>query len=73
MNPVRFNINEPVSLLQEQNIGYNLCPGIAFEGITRKSDCSEKLRPLSDIFTNIGVFLIHRSFACYKSHHTAGA
>ena len=41
MNPVRLNIYEPVSLLQKQNIGYDLCPGIAFEGVIRKSDCSE--------------------------------
>ena len=73
MNPIRLNIYEPVSLLQKQNIGYNLCSGIAFEGVIRKSDCSEKLRPLCDIFTHIGVFLVHSSFACHKSHHTAGS
>ena len=73
MNPVRLNIYESVSLLQEQNIGYNLCPGIAFESVIREPDCSEKLRPLCDIFTHIGVFLVHSSFACHESHHTAGA
>ena len=73
MNPIRLNIYEPVSLLQKQNIGYNLCSGIAFEGVIRKSDCSEKLRPLCDIFSDIGVFLVHSSFACHKSHHTAGS
>lgn len=59
--------------LDRYSFGYDLCPGIAFEGVIRKSDCSEKLRPLCDIFADIGVFLVHSSFTCHKSHHTAGA
>ena len=60
--PFGFNINQPVTLLEEDNIRSDFCTGSGLEGIIRQTDCSEKVSSLRDILTDSRVLLIHRSF-----------
>ena len=59
MYPVGFNLNGTVTLLQEDDVGDNICTGIRFEGVIRQSNCTEQLRPLRDILANFGGLLVH--------------
>ena len=73
MHPVRFNIHDPVALLQKKNVGRNLCPGIRFKCSIGKSYSTHKVCPLRKILTDFLTLLIHRSLTCNKRHNAAGA
>ena len=72
MHPVRLNIHNPVTLLEKQNIRSDFRSGILLKCGIRQSDCSQKLRPLCQIFSDFRTFLIHRSLACDKGNHATG-
>lgn len=71
MNPVRFNLSRTVTLLQENDVGHDLCSGVCLESIVRQADSTEQFRPLSDILTDFGRLLIHRVSARHESDNAA--
>ena len=60
--PFGFNVDQTVTLLEEDNIRSDLCTSSSLKGIIRQANRSEKISSLRDILTNSGVLLIHRSF-----------
>ncbi len=58
--PIGFYFNGAVTLLQKQNVRYNLCARIYLKSIVGQSDRTEQFGSLCDIFADIGRFLIHR-------------
>ena len=72
-NPIRLNIYDPVTLLQDQNIRSHLRAGIAFKGVVRQSDGTEQLGSLCDIPAHLRALLIHCAFGSDKAHHAAGS
>ena len=69
--PVRYNIQRAVPLLQEDNVGYDLGPGVLFESVIGQTDGSQQLRPLRQIPAHRGIFGIHRIAAGNESNYTA--
>ena len=60
--PFGFNVDQPVTLLEEDNIRSDLRTGSSLKGIVRQTDCSEKVSSLRDILTDSRVLLVHCSF-----------
>ena len=56
--PLRLNVNQPVALLEEDNVRCDLRAGSSLEGVVRQPDRTEKVRSLRDILSDIGVFLV---------------
>ena len=71
MYPLRLKVDNAVTLLQNQNVRNNFRSGIALKGIVRQSNCAKQIRSLCDIFSDSGIFLIHRAFAGNQRHNTA--
>ena len=69
--PLRFDVDDPVPLLQDENVRHDLCSGIALEGVIRQTDSADEVSSLGNILADGGVFLVHRTFACDQCHHTA--
>ena len=61
MHPIGFDVNQAVSLLEEDNIRCDLCAGSGLEGIIRQPDSAEQVGSLRDILSDIGIFLIQRT------------
>ena len=61
VHPFGFNVDQPVTLLEEENVRCDLRTGSGLEGIVRQPDSTEEVRSLGDIFSDIGILLIHRS------------
>ena len=71
MHPIRLNIYQTVTLLQDKNIRNNFRSGITLKGVVRQTNCTEQVSSLCDILTDCGVFLIHCAFARYECHNAA--
>ena len=71
MHPVRFDIHQPVTLLEKKNVGRYFCSGILLKGCIGKSHRSHKLRPLREVLSHLWRLLIHRPLACNKCYDTA--
>ena len=69
--PLRFDVDDPVPLLQDENVRYDLCSGVALKGVVRQTDSTKQVGSLSNILSDSGVFLIHRAFACDQCHYAA--
>ena len=61
MYPFGFNVDQPVALLEEEDVRCDLCAGSGLEGIVRQPDSTEKVSSLGNILSDIGVFLIQRT------------
>ena len=72
MHPIRFQIQRPFTLLQEQNIRNHLRTGVGFEGGVGKPDSAQQLRSLGKVLPNIGVLGIQGIAAGDKGHNAAG-
>ena len=59
--PIRFNVNDTVTLLENENIGNDLGSCVALKSVVRQTDRSEKLRALCDILPHGRTFFIHRT------------
>ena len=70
--PVRHNVDVVVTLLEEDDVGHNLCTGICLKRIVGQTNSSQQLGPLSDILSGIHVLGIHSVSACHKSDQTTG-
>ena len=73
MHPIRLNIYEGISLLQEQNIGRDLRAGSALERVVGQTDGTQQIGPLSDVLAYRRIFLVQGAFAGDKGHDTARA
>ena len=73
LSPVRRDVDGPVPLLQEQDVGDHLGPGIGFEGVVWQPDGPQQLGPLSQIPAHGGILGVHCVAGGYKGHHAAGA
>ena len=71
MHPVRLNIYNAVTLLQDENIRNDFRSGVALKGVIRQTDSAEQVGSLCDILSDCGIFLVHRSFARNKCHNAA--
>ena len=61
MHPIGLNVHQSVTLLEEDNVRCNLCAGSGSESVVGQPDCTEEVRSLRDILSNIGIFLIQRT------------
>src|SRR5699024_8364312 len=52
MYPIGFNLHRSVSLLQEDDVGYDFGSRIGLERIVRQTNSAQKLRPLCNIFAD---------------------
>ena len=73
MYPIRLQVGHTAALLQEQNVGSDLCTRSGLERIIGQSDGTEKVRPLGNVLSHRGIFLVHGAFAGNEGHHAAGA
>ena len=73
MYPVGLNLDRAVTLLQEYDVGHDLCSGVCLESIVRQADSTEQFSPLSDILTDFGRLLIHRVAGCDERDNSAGS
>ena len=73
MYPIRLQVGHTTSLLQEQNVGSDLCTRSGLERIIGQSNGTEKVRPLGNVLSHRGIFLVHGALACNEGHHAAGA
>ena len=71
MHPVRLNIYNAVTLLQDENIRNDFRSGVALKGVIRQTDSAEQVGSLCDILSDCGIFLVHRPFARNKCHNAA--
>ena len=69
--PLRFDVDDPVPLLQDENVRYDLCSSVALKGVVRQTDSTKQIGSLSNILSDSGVFLIHRSLAGDERHYAA--
>ena len=61
VHPFWFNVDQPVTLLEEEDVRCDLRTGSGLEGIIRQPDSAEQVGSLRDILSNIGIFLIQRT------------
>ena len=61
MHPIRFDVHNAVTLLEEENVAGHICSGAGLEGRIRQADCPDELSPLGQIFSHDGTFLVHRA------------
>ena len=71
MHPIRLNIYNAVTLLQNENIRNDFRSGITLEGVIRQTDSAEQVGSLCDILADCGIFLVHCSFARNECHNAA--
>ena len=71
LRPVRGNVNRAVTFLQENDVGYHLCPGIGLKRIVGQTDRAQQLRPLRQIPAHRRILGIHRVAAGDKGHDAA--
>ena len=61
MNPLRLNVDQTVSLLQEDDIRCDFRACCILERVVWQSDRPKQVSSLGDILTDCRVFLVHRS------------
>ena len=72
VDPFRLDVDGPVPLLQEEDVGYHVCPGIGAKGIVGESNRAQQVGPLRQILSHRRVFRVHGVAAGHKGHHAAG-
>ena len=72
MHPIRFNIDGPIPLLQENDIAGDIRAGVSPESIIRQTDRAQQFSPLGDVLPHFRGLLVHRAFGGDKGDNTAG-
>ena len=72
MHPIRFNVDGSVTLLQEQDVGYDLRTGVGLERIVGQTDGTQQLRSLGNVLPDFRGLLIHGVAGGHKGHHATG-
>ena len=71
MYPIRLYIHNAVTLLQNKNVRNDLRSGVTLKGVIRQTDSTKQVSSLSNILSDSGVFLIHRTLARNERHYAA--
>ena len=71
MHPIGLDVDQPVPLLQEQNVSCHICSCRILESVVRQSDRAEQVSSLCDVLSDGGVFLIHCEARGYKCDHAS--
>ena len=61
-----------LTLLEEDDVGHDLCTGVLLEGVIGQTDGSQEVSPLCQILTGIRVLGVHGVAAGHKCNHAAG-
>ena len=61
MHPIRFDVHNAVTLLEEENVAGHICSGAGLEGRIGQSDRPDEVGPLGQIFPHGRAFLVHRA------------
>ena len=73
LGPVRGDVQRAVPLLQKQDVGHHIGPGIGAESVVGQADRPQQLGPLGQIPAHGGILGVHCVAAGDKGHHAAGA
>ena len=71
LGPVRGDVQRTVPLLQKQDVGYHIGPGVGAESVVGQTDRPQQLGPLGQIPAYGGILGVHCVAAGDKSHHAA--
>ncbi|MPM86325.1 hypothetical protein SDC9_133414 [bioreactor metagenome] len=71
MHPIRFNVDGPVALLEEKDVGGDFRSGVSLESVAGQTNRAEQFRALCDIPPDLRGLLIHRVTAGDKRDHAA--
>ena len=71
LGPVRGDVQRTVPLLQKQDVGYHIGPGVGAESVVGQTDRPQQLGPLGQIPAYGGILCVHCVAAGDKSHHAA--
>jgi len=58
--------------LKKQDVRSNLRPGKSLKRFVWQSDGADQVGSAGNVFTDTGIFFIHRTFTCDKADDTAG-
>jgi len=58
--------------LKEQDVRRNLRPGKSLKRCVRQPDSTDQVGSAGNVFTDTGIFFIHRTFTCDKADDAAG-
>ena len=72
LRPLRHNVQRAVSLLQEDDVRYNLGPRIGLKRIVGQTDSPQQLGALGQIPAHSRILGVHRISAGDKGHHATG-
>ena len=61
MHPIRFDVHNAVTLLEEENVAGHICSGIGLERCIRQTDRPDEVGALRQIFAHGRILLIHRA------------
>ena len=71
LGPVRGDVQRTVPLLQKQDVGHHIGPGIGAESVVGQADGSQQLGPLGQIPAHGGILGVHCITGGHKGHHAA--
>ena len=71
LHPIRLYIHNAITLLQNKNVRNDLRSGVTLKGVVRQTDSTKQVGSLSNILSDSGVLLVHRSLAGDESHYAA--
>ena len=72
MHPIGFDVDRPVTFLQEDDVRNHVCTGVGLERIVGQPDGTQQLCPLGDILADLRGLLVHGVTGCHKGDDTAG-
>ena len=70
MYPIRLNGHGAFALLQEDDVGHNICSGIGTESVVGQTDRSQQFSAFSQILAYLRRLLIHGIAGGHKGDHT---
>ena len=72
MHPIGFDVDRPVTLLQEDDVRNHICTGVGLERIVGQPDGTQQLCPLGDVLADLRGLLVHSVAGGYKGDDAAG-
>ena len=73
LHPLRHDVQRTVPLLQEDDVRYNLGPGIGLKRIVGQTDGPQQLGALGQIPAHGGILGVHRVTRSHKGYHATGS
>ena len=72
MYPAGFFQGHAVPLLEKQDVRHDAGIRVAQESVIRKTDRSQKVRPVRYVLPHGFILFVHRAAGCDNSHYSAG-